>query len=323
MPDGKVRHPNHIIDQQACRFLQGVFPVEWVQRTMSPDYGIDIDLELFGYKEGKCVTLGEHVFLQVKGTETAEYGIIHLFGEDADSEGELRDKKIPVLKFSIEVPLLKLVERMGSAIPVLLTVVDLPNQAAYYICLNDYIRHVLPYQNPNFRNQGHVTIYIPTSNLLTKENNWVGLWYGKRAKLYGLFQEILTLVDDANYMNVYDRIEKVEQHLNQIVDSDAWSACDQWGHLRLLKQMIDKMLHNNLINDAGKIILENRAPEGADYSETMVWLDNDEDAVSAFTAARSMSCSYYMEQAKAVSSTYESTMRHIGLPTRLNWILSN
>lgn len=37
MPDGKVRHPNHIIDQQACRFLQGVFPVEWVQRTMSPD----------------------------------------------------------------------------------------------------------------------------------------------------------------------------------------------------------------------------------------------------------------------------------------------
>ena len=83
------------------------------------------------------------------------------------------------------------------------------------------------------------------------------------------------------------------------------------------------MLNNNLINNAGEIILKNHVPEGADYSEIMVWLDNYEDAVSAFSAARAMSCSYYMEQAKAVSSTYESIMRHIGLPTRLKWILSH
>lgn len=323
MPDGKVRHQNHIIDQQACRFLQTVFPMEWVQRTLSPDYGIDIDLELFGYEDGRCITLGEHVFLQVKGTENAEYGTIKLFGTPPFPDEDLRSQQIPVMKFSIEVPLLRLVERMGSAIPVLLTVVDLQKRSAYYVCLNDYIRYVLPYQNPNFRNQGHVTIYIPTSNRLAEGNTSVGLWYGKRAKLYGLFQEISTLVDDAHYMNGHDMVKLVEQHLNQIVDSDAWSACDQWGHLRVLKQMIDEMLQNNLINNAGKLLLENRICQGTNGPDGMVWCENGEDAVSAFNAARVTSCSYYLEQAKATSSTYESTMRHIGLPTQLNWILSN
>jgi len=69
MVDGKIRNQNHITDTRALRFLHTAFPPEWVSREMSPDYGIDIDLELFGYENGKCITLGEHVFLQIKGTD--------------------------------------------------------------------------------------------------------------------------------------------------------------------------------------------------------------------------------------------------------------
>ncbi len=29
------------------------------------DYGIDIDLELFEYENGSCITLGEHLFFYV------------------------------------------------------------------------------------------------------------------------------------------------------------------------------------------------------------------------------------------------------------------
>ena len=139
MVDGKIRNQNHITDTRALRFLHATFPPEWVPREMTPDYGIDIDLELFGYENGKCITLGEHVFLQVKGTDHARYDTIQLIGANEDKDSNVA---IDVLKFQIEVPLLNLVERMGSGIPVLLTVVDLQKEQAYYVCLNDYIRYV-------------------------------------------------------------------------------------------------------------------------------------------------------------------------------------
>ena len=56
MADGKIRHPNHIIDSKAIQFIQNSLPVEWVARQLTPDYGIDLDLELFGYEDNKCVT---------------------------------------------------------------------------------------------------------------------------------------------------------------------------------------------------------------------------------------------------------------------------
>ena len=71
MQNGKIMHHNHIVDLQACRHLQSIFPTEWIQRTITPDYGLDIDLELFDYENDVCITLGEHVYLQIKGTEHA------------------------------------------------------------------------------------------------------------------------------------------------------------------------------------------------------------------------------------------------------------
>lgn len=320
MADGKIRHHNHIIEEKAYRILQNILPIEWVQRTMSPDYGIDIDLELFDYENEKCVTLGEHVFLQVKGTETSKFGEIKPMGKQIYTEKELVEMQVPVLKFSIDVPLLKLVERMGSAIPVLLTVVDIKTENAYYVCLNDYIRHILFYYNTDYRNQDYITIYIPTKNILTPE---VISWYGKRAKLYGLFQELLTLADNVQYMNAEHRISMVERQLDMIASSDAWSACRQWPLLDYLHNQLLEMLDNDLVNSVGKVMLTRYEEEGKDPKTYTICFDDEVVPISVHTAAKVISCDTFLDRAKALSASYENDIRHIDLPTQLNWMLSH
>ena len=320
MADGKIRHKNHIIEDKTYRFLQDLFPDEWVQRKLTPDYGIDIDLELFGFENDDCVTLGEHIFLQVKGTESAVFGTINPVGKQLYTEKELADMQIPVLKFSLDVSLLKMVERMGSAIPVLLTVVDLTTQVAYYICLNDYVRHILSQRIPDYRNQESVTVYIPTSNILRPETV---SWYGKRAKLYGLFQELLTLADDVQYMNANHKIDVVSTRLTMIASSDAWNADKNWPLLNGIRIQLTEMLHNDMINMAGKGLLDGFVKEGEDPSSVMVHYGSEPDPVSAYTAAKAISCDTFLDQAKAVCAAFENNVRHMGLPTQVNWMLSH
>ena len=63
MTISKIRDRNHILGEKAIRFLgSNIFPEEWVIRDIYPDYGLDLDVELFDYENGKCITLGEHLY---------------------------------------------------------------------------------------------------------------------------------------------------------------------------------------------------------------------------------------------------------------------
>lgn len=320
MADGKIRDGNHIIEAMSLYYLQTLFPVEWVQRKMEPDYGIDLDLELFDYEDGVCVTLGEHVFLQVKGTESPEYAIIKPVGEQLYTNKELEDKELPVLKYVIDVPLLKLVERMGSAIPVLLVVVDVKEQIAYYICLNDYVRNVLPYRTRDYKKQDSVTIYIPKENILKPG---VASWYGKRAKLYGLFQELLTLADDVQYLNANHKVDMVARRLEMIASSDAWSVCKYWPALRDVQKQMEEMLNNNMLNEAGEHMLDRLVKEGEDPSMQMVQHGCEPVPISALLASQAISCNSFLDQVKAAGAMFENHVRHMGLPTQVNWLLAH
>lgn len=321
MTNGKIRHPNHIIDQKACRFLQDTFPSEWVQRTITPDYGLDIDLELFDYEEEKCTTLGEHVYLQVKGTEHAVYGSVAPFGRHFSDEAKKANALIPVLKFSLDVAELRLVERMGAAVPVMLVVVDLEKQTAYYICLNDYVKYVLPFQNPLFREQKTVTINIPTENELTHDTSDIILWYGKRAKLYSLFLEILAMVDNAKYLGIDDLLSMMKTRIEGLVDSDAWKAAKHWSLCGSIHNLVIEMHNNSLLNWAGKETLESLIPQDADPNQEIVEYRGKQ--VSAFVAAQLISCNHFFEQASTTACIFEDDIRHIGLPTTANWIMSS
>ena len=320
MAEGKIRNTNHIIEEKSLRFLQTVFPIEWVQRKMEPDYGIDIDLELFDYEEGICVTLGEHVFLQVKGTESPEYATIKPIGQQMYTKKELEEKEIPVLKFVIDVPLLKLVERMGSTIPVLLVVVDLKEQVPYYICLNDYVHNILPYRTNDYKNQDTVTIYIPKENVLEPK---IASWYGKRAKLYGLFQELLTLSDNVILYNANHKVDAMMRNLRTIALSDAWSVSKYWAALEVLQNQMEEMLENNMLNECGKNLIENIIKEGEHPLTKMVNYGAEPIPIPVLLAAQATSCDVFLNQVKATGAMFENNVRHMGLPTQVNWMISH
>ena len=317
MANGKIRDKNHIIETRSLLFLQNLLPDEWVQRKIESDYGIDIDLELFEYEENVCVTLGEHVFLQVKGTEALEYATIKPIGKQIYTKTELDKMQVSVLKFVVDVSLLKLVERMGSAIPVLLIVVDLTNQTAYYICLNDYVRNVLPYRACDYKEQKNLTIYIPKENVFKPG---VVSWYGKRAKLYGLFQELLTLADVVRLYNEDHKVDAVKRRLNIIATSDAWSSCNHWTALEELNKQLKIMCENDMISETGEQLLKRLVKEGEDPKSQIVHYGTHPLPIPAFVAAQAASCDDFLDKAKAISALFEDHMRHVGLPTQVNWM---
>lgn len=143
MPRGKIRSQTHIWDSRAVAFVKRQLPDEWVVRELSPDYGMDLDVELFQSENGQIVTLGEHLLLQVKGTENARY-------QDVSIKTPIGTVAERHLCFSLETSLLKLVERSGNATSVLLVTVDLVQEVAYFVCPNDYIDCVL-HSTPNWR----------------------------------------------------------------------------------------------------------------------------------------------------------------------------
>ncbi len=81
MANGKIRDNNHIVEEKSLNFLKNLFPFEWVHHKIEPDYGIDIDLELFDYENDVCVTLGEHVFFKSKGQNllNMEFSVYRLY----------------------------------------------------------------------------------------------------------------------------------------------------------------------------------------------------------------------------------------------------
>jgi hypothetical protein len=81
------------------------------------------------------------------------------------------------------------VEQLGPAVPVLLILVDIQTERAFFVCLNDYLEKVILPEDPSFFEKGTKQIQIPIQNeILPRDINLVPLrTYGKRAKMYGAF----------------------------------------------------------------------------------------------------------------------------------------
>lgn len=186
------------------------------------------------------MTKGEHVFFQVKATDSIEkvpykiYLRMNIEKEYRDVSGD--PIEIEVIKFVLDTDLLFTVETMGSAVPVLLTVVDLSTENIYFVCLNDYIEKVLIPEDADYTNKDHKTIYIPAANLLNSEfGTKVVEWYGKRGKLYALFNKIHYQAHELQYCPDYEITERVDHFLKILMKSDAWSAGEYWGILDELR----------------------------------------------------------------------------------------
>lgn len=234
MNNGKIRSKQHILGDKAIKFLYDVFPDAWVIRQLDPDYGIDLDVELFDYEDDKCITLGEHVFFQVKGTENPQYITKKLNGYQVD-----------VLAYPLEVSELNLVERMGSAFPVLLVVVDLVDKKGYFLCLNDYIKKVLPNYNMEYKKQKTISIYIPVKNIITKDEYLAIRWYGIRNKIYAMFHEMLSDIRDIYYSE--NKYISLKQFIEYYKNYDVIKRGTYWTELQTINEQLIELSNNNYI----------------------------------------------------------------------------
>lgn len=272
---GKCRPISHINGESGVEMLKEIFPKEWVVREYSPDYGIDLDVELFEkIDEKKYKTLGEHIFVQVKGTdnivkkEINVYSCMNVEKEICVNKSDL--SKMLVVQYSIDTDLLSTVEQMGSAVPVLLCVVDLKDKEAFFVCLNDYIEKILIPQNPVYYEQDSVTINVPIRNKVnSEEGRYIIESYGKRAKLYAFFNKVNYQLKELDYSDDA-MLEQITEHFLKIICRlDVWSATKYFPALEMVKEEIDYYLENGNTK-MGDMTIRNMIERGEDV-DSEIW----------------------------------------------------
>ncbi len=258
MSEGKKRSKSQITGEKAVEILRGLLPIEWVVREYNPDYGIDLSVELFEEYKNNYITTGEHVYFQVKGTEELKRGKLKVnerSNVDKINSENAFYKEIDVVKFSIETALLGTVEKMGSAVPVLLVIVNIINKTAYFVCLNDYIEKVIIPNNPYYTQQESLVINIPASNIIKSDKDIIPIrWYAKRAKLFALFSKANYQRSELNYMGDKNLTTDILHFANIIRRFDAWSASKYFYALKSVQDELDYFLQNGTTKMAEDII---------------------------------------------------------------------
>lgn len=217
-PRTKQRQKRHITGESGVKIVKEKMPSSWVVRDINPDYGLDLHVEVFGPDPEdieSANTLGEHFYIQVKTTDQI---ILHnhvvrsrknvtKYVPDPNDGAPLT---IKVAKFGLDAETLLTVETMGAAVPVVLCYVELNTEDVYYVCLNDYVAKVLLPVNPSFEEQSSATVYIPSWNLLDRDDpsfSYLAL-LARRGKFYSAFNtfsyqfnELVWLLDRLNDFN--------------------------------------------------------------------------------------------------------------------------
>lgn len=257
----KTMTDQHLIDLEAQELLKRLLPRHWVLREYRPDYGLDYAVELFRQQPRKDAddppsyeTLGEHVFVQLKGTRSltirterfkSRFNVEKAPLVEGDPEEE-----IPVAVFTLDAPELNTIRRMGPSVPVLLVVADVSTGDVFHICLNDYVDKILVPTGKLGQQKTH-TIYIPTALRLdgTDRSLTPMRSYAKRAKLYAAFQrinyqyvEILSAIPTGS-REEYDRATPMILHFaRNLLAHDFWEDCAWWQIVALYHRMLEHLL---------------------------------------------------------------------------------
>lgn len=245
MSKTKQRTEQHLIDAEGERLLDEVLPDHWVLRKYRPDYGLDFTLELFDEpdkKTGNCETLGEHFFIQLKSTKTAEIAPLTVYGRgNVEKAPEKLNKndiaaEIDTVRIVIEASELATIERMGLGLPVLLVVADITSKVCYFVCLNDYIDKILIPRHDNYLSAEHRTIHLPVANNLADQTVGAAAlhWYGKRSKLQAAFQRFHFQNVELSYTSDEEEFFDMARYFaRRIVHYDFWDntpMCELIGY---------------------------------------------------------------------------------------------
>lgn len=212
MAHKKQRVIQHIMEDESFKIIKDHLPKEWVVREFNhPDYGVDLVIELFEPINAKVSeTLGEYLYVQVKSVQELEIKKDKLYPVQNVAKGNWKEDKseyieVEVVKFVLDTNSIYTVQSLGSSISFVLFVVDLRARDVYFICLNDFIDKILLPQNPNYTDQGSVTITIPILNKLSEKiiSRSALEIYGKRAKLLSSFAKFAYQKNELSYLLKY------------------------------------------------------------------------------------------------------------------------
>jgi len=326
MNKGKKRTLSHIKGEQAVNLLKKYFPDSWVVREYTPDYGIDLSVELFNQYENDYVTMGEHIFFQVKGTADIQTEFLKIKERNnVEKEYSISEKNvanIEVIKFVIETELLVTVEKMGSAVPVILCVVDLKTENSYFVCLNDYIEKIIVPMDSNYINKRTKTIYIPMENKLNSENGIrIVEWYAKRPKLYALFNKINYQKRELIYTNQNNMETIITHFLKVLLRSDAWSAQNYFGAMYVVKKEIDYYIKYGITEDAEQLI-DIKIKEGVDVDKKEWEATYCTGLVSFREAQQIQSLQQLWDKLCLIGDIFEDETKEAFLPTWLGITIS-
>lgn len=215
MENVKSKSISHIIEEKSLKIIKSILPDHWTTRDYKPDYGLDLAIEIFEKNKANYVTLGEHLFVQVKGVEKFCY-----------VDKTVNDKIYQYIRYNIDVSLLLTVERMSPSVPVLLFLVNTSESKIYFICLNDYIEYCLV--DDEWKNQKSKTLYLPQRNEINENSFLLLNHFSKRPKLYDLFFKIRRLYDKMTLMDAFDIISQHKNFLESILLHDAWEYRHFW-----------------------------------------------------------------------------------------------
>lgn len=315
----KRKSESHIIEKNSLKIIGDILPTYWTIREYKPDYGIDLSIELFEKKENKLNkvydTLGEHLYIQVKGVEKIKTGSIKIYernnieNEKIIEKNEFQDLK--VVKYSIDTLELKTVQRMGSSLPVLLFVVDTTSKLIYFLCLNDYIDKVILPKNKDYHLKKTITLNIPESNIISKtKETLIPLYlYAKRPKYYAFFIKVGYQRNELNFIGK-NLISQCKYFAEILMNQDIFSGENNWH--------IMSSIHSNL----GKLIEKGKGPSSI-LKKTddinAVW-ENGAFPNELYTETEmlnSMSIQALWDQMDNLKNVYETICREWFLPTSL------
>jgi hypothetical protein len=270
MNRSKRKSSSHVIGEKAIKFVENILPEEWTVRKFVPDYGIDLDVELFDKLTSDdnipnvYDTLGEHLFVQVKGTKKLKtkklivkprYNV-ELKPVTKKANFQSDNDEIEVTVFNIETPELVTVQRMGAAIPVLLFLVDITAERLFFVCLNDYIDKILLPNDHYYAEKKYKTIYIPLKNeVISDESSFGALrFYAKRAKYYAAFQKFSYQRGRLEYVSDDSLIETAQYFARILLRYDFWSQDQLWLPMKQAHLQLTNLVNTGRTGSIGSAI---------------------------------------------------------------------
>ena len=244
----KQRSLNQIKEDISIRLLREKLPQEWVIHSYGSDHGIDCVIELFDFIDEKkkiVETLGENFFVQLKASDCIKYTKRRAFSRGNVAKGGLTQNKneyidIPVANFQLDMSDIATVQSIGTAIPILLILVDTKLEKIYFICLNDYIDKIIVPEDSKYIDKKSKVISIPIQNEIQNiEESLVPLRaYGKRSKMYGAFnlfnyqlKEIHRLQGRTNFtseVSFEHGIDMIRTFTEIALRQDIWTSHEFW-----------------------------------------------------------------------------------------------